>query len=91
MKKLNYKGKGEHSVNELELIINQQAEELHLLNIEKPKQLLIQRVSGSALLNDLIKEGEEVIAINGLRFTGTHEEKIKQVFDKHGIKYESQF
>ena len=31
-KPLNYKGKGEHSVNELELIINQQAEELHLFN-----------------------------------------------------------
>jgi hypothetical protein len=32
MDKLNYKGKGEHSVRELELIIEQQAEELHLLN-----------------------------------------------------------
>lgn len=30
MKTINYKGKGEHSVNELELIIEQQAEELHL-------------------------------------------------------------
>lgn len=32
MDKLHYKGKGEHSVRELELIIEQQAEELHLLN-----------------------------------------------------------
>ena len=32
MNKLHYKGKGEHSVRELELIIEQQAEELHLLN-----------------------------------------------------------
>lgn len=31
MKTINYKGKGEHSVRELELIIEQQAEELHLL------------------------------------------------------------
>ena len=31
MKILNYRGKGEHSVNELEVIIGQQAEELHLL------------------------------------------------------------
>ena len=31
MKKINYKGKGNHSVNELELIIEQHAEELHLL------------------------------------------------------------
>lgn len=31
MKTINYKGKGEHSVKELELIIEQQSEELHLL------------------------------------------------------------
>ena len=31
MKTIYYKGKGEHSVNELELIIEQQAEEIHLL------------------------------------------------------------
>jgi len=30
MKTINYKGKGNHSVSELELIIEQQAEELHL-------------------------------------------------------------
>ena len=28
---MNYKGKGEHSVNELELIIEKQVEELHLI------------------------------------------------------------
>lgn len=32
---INYKGKGEHSVNELEKIIEEQAEQLHLLKIEK--------------------------------------------------------
>tara|TARA_R110000822_G_scaffold5266_4_gene22591 strand:- start:227 stop:403 length:177 start_codon:yes stop_codon:yes gene_type:complete len=31
MKTINFKGKGEHSVNELELIVEQQAEELHLI------------------------------------------------------------
>lgn len=35
MKTINYKGKGEHSVNELELIIEQQAEELHLIKSEQ--------------------------------------------------------
>jgi hypothetical protein len=35
MKTINYKGKGEHSVNELELIIEQQAEELHLFKSEQ--------------------------------------------------------
>ena len=43
MKTINYKGKGEHSVNELELIISQQAEELHLLKSGQ-KQLPIHSV-----------------------------------------------
>jgi len=43
MKNLNYKGKGEHSVNELELIISQQAEELYFLKSGE-KQLLIHGV-----------------------------------------------
>jgi hypothetical protein len=43
MKTINYKGKGEHSVNELELIIEQQAEELHLLKSGQ-KQLPIHSV-----------------------------------------------
>ena len=43
MKTINYKGKGEHSVNELELIISQQAEELHLLKSGQ-KQLPIHGV-----------------------------------------------
>ena len=68
-------------VNELEPVIKQQIK----------KSLPIHGVVGSALLKDLLNGSEEVIAINGLRFTGTHEEKIKQVFDKHGVKYESPF
>lgn len=43
MKTINYKGKGEHSVNELELIIEQQAEELHLFKSGQ-KQLPIHGV-----------------------------------------------
>jgi len=35
MYKLRCKGKGEHSVGQLELIIEQQAEELHLLKSEQ--------------------------------------------------------
>lgn len=46
MENLNYKGKGEHSVNELELIIQQQAEELHLLKSGQ-KQLPIHDVTRS--------------------------------------------
>ena len=47
MKTINYKGKGEHSVNELELIIEQQAEELHLIESGQ-KQLATQGISCSA-------------------------------------------
>lgn len=43
MKTINYKGKGEHSVRELELIIEQQAEELHLFKSGQ-KQLPIHGV-----------------------------------------------
>lgn len=43
MKTINYKGKGEHSVNELELIIEYQAEELHLIKSGQ-KQLPINGV-----------------------------------------------
>lgn len=56
MKNLNYKGKGEHSVNELELIINQQAEELHLFNSGQ-KQLNLSGVSQQReLLNALAND-----------------------------------
>ena len=44
MKTINYKGKGEHSVRELELIIEQQAEELHLYKSGQ-KQITIGGVS----------------------------------------------
>lgn len=43
MKTINYKGKGEHSVNDLELIIEQQAEELHLIKSGQ-KPLIIDSV-----------------------------------------------
>lgn len=46
MKTIKYKGKGEHSVNELELIIEQQAEELHLIKSGQ-KPLSIDAVSNS--------------------------------------------
>ena len=57
----------------------------------KDPKLILHGVVGSVLLADLLKESQEVIAINGLRFTGTHEEAIKNVFDKHGINYEPAF
>ena len=47
MKTVNYKGKGEHSVRELELIIEQQAEDLHLV---KSGQNVMASVSDELLL-----------------------------------------
>jgi len=47
----NYRGKGEHSVNELELIIKQQAEELHLFN-SGSKQFTLSVVEDGALNDD---------------------------------------
>jgi hypothetical protein len=47
MKTINYKGKGEHSVNELELIIEKQTKELHLLKSGQ-KQLPIHVVVGQS-------------------------------------------
>lgn len=47
--------------------------------------------NGLKLLEDVLKEGTEVIGTNGLRFNGTSEEKIKQVFEKHGIEYKNPF
>ncbi|MFL1896766.1 hypothetical protein ACJRPK_13755 [Aquimarina sp. 2-A2] len=60
MKTINYKGKGNHSVNELELIIEQQAEELHLLRSGQ-KELPIHGVSVSLLdtIDQLIELYEE--------------------------------
>jgi hypothetical protein len=62
MKTMNYKGKGEHSVNELELIISQQVEELHLLKSGQ-KQLPIHGVGWrSELLPDFdVKEINEIL------------------------------
>ncbi len=50
MKAINYKGKGEHSVNQLELIIEQQAEELHLLKSGQ-KTLTLYSVAARLLKN----------------------------------------
>lgn len=47
-------------------------------------------VVGSALLSDLIDEQEEIVS-SPIRFNGVHIEKIKQVFDKNGIKYDVGF
>jgi hypothetical protein len=51
MDKLHYKGKGEHSVKGLELIIEQQVEELHLLN-SRQKQLNMHDVVVSSLFDE---------------------------------------
>lgn len=46
---------------------------------------------GDSLLRDLLSKSKEVIEPTGLRFNGVSEEEIKEVFKKHGVKYESPF
>lgn len=47
-------------------------------------------INGNELLEDLLNEQEEVI-MSVLRFNGVHIDKIKQVFEKHCIKYDEPF
>ena len=47
-------------------------------------------VVGSALLSDLMKEQQEIIS-SPIRFNGVHIDKVKQVFEKNGIKYDVGF
>lgn len=54
------------------------------------KKCFIPNVVGSALLSDLMKEQQEIVS-NPIRFNGVHIEKIKQVFEKNGIKYDLGF
>jgi len=52
--------------------------------------LNIAGVVGSDLLHDLLTHEEEIIS-SPLRFNGVHVAKIKQVFERHGIPYNSSF
>lgn len=53
--------------------------------------LLLFSVSTSTLLNELLRNCKEVYGMSGLRISCITENEIKQVFEKHGIKYEPPF
>lgn len=59
-------------------------------NVFADQVLRLFDVVGSALLSDLMKEQQEIVS-NPIRFNGLHIEKIKQVFEKNGIKYDMGF
>jgi len=59
-------------------------------NVFADQVLRLFDVVGSALLSDLMKEQQEIVS-NPIRFNGVHIEKIKQVFEKNGIKYDLGF
>lgn len=59
-------------------------------NVFADQVLRLFDVVGSALLSDLMKEQQEIVS-NPIRFNGVHIEKIKQVFEKNGIKYDMVF
>ena len=47
-------------------------------------------VSKRQLLNDMLMNQEEIIS-SPIRFNGVSIEKLKQIFEKNGVKYESPF
>jgi len=53
-------------------------------------KVVINKLKGHDILNDLISEQQEIIS-NPIRFNGVSIEKIKQVFEKYGINYELPF
>ena len=59
-------------------------------NVFADQVLRLFDVVGSALLPDLMKEQQEIVS-SPIRFNGVHIEKIKQVFEKNGIKYDVGF
>lgn len=59
-------------------------------NVFADQVLRLFDVVGSALLSDLMKEQQEIVS-SPIRFNGVHIEKIKQVFEKNGIKYDVGF
>lgn len=61
-------------------------DEKKLTAIEAHKKLCgLYIVSGSSLLNQCLKEQEEIIS-SPIRFNGVHINKLKQVFLKNGIE-----
>lgn len=59
-------------------------------NVFAEQVLRLFDVVGSALLSDLMKEQQEIIS-SPIRFNGVHIDKVKQVFEKNGIKYDVGF
>ena len=58
--------------------------------VDKILKLHQEQVKNNQILQDLLKEQEEII-MSPIRFNGVHVDKIKQVFAKHGIEFEQQF
>jgi len=54
------------------------------------EQLNLHLVSKRELLNDMLMNQEEIIS-SPIRFNGVSIEKLKQIFEKNGVKYESPF
>ena len=59
-------------------------------NVFADQVLRLFDVVGSSLLSDLMKEQQEIIS-SPIRFNGVHIDKIRQVFEKNGIKYDVGF
>ena len=56
----------------------------------KQELLNLHSVSQRELLKDMLMNQEEIIS-SPIRFNGVAIEKLKQIFEKNGVKYESPF
>jgi len=59
-------------------------------NVFAEQVLRLFNIVGSALLSDLMKEQQEIIS-SPIRFNEVHIDKVRQVFEKNGIKYDVGF
>ncbi len=75
---------------ELKERIEKDIDRVGAIAVEIPEQAH-NPIDGKKLLQDLLLESRETICTNGLRFEGVHVEKLKQVFETHGIKYKTPF
>lgn len=89
MKTIRYKGKGEHSVRELETIIEQQAEQIHLFNsgetFESWHETHFEIVQWITLMAD--QEGNFVSELAESQGTGGLYELAKDLTDKFETLY----
>jgi hypothetical protein len=80
----------ESMMDKIQMILQRAKDGLEPLEFLEMELLDLFLVSKRELLNDLLMNQEEVIS-SPIRFNGVAIEKLKQIFEKNGVKYESPF